>query len=531
MNAWRPKSHSAAPAAEDEIDDMPWKYRVALLLAACCYLYLQTFILPCVPISQGDNTHFFLLDGARMLRGEVLYRDFQELTFPGMEALTFLLLKSFGMRAWIPAATLICVGALLTLLGVMITSKVLSGPSVFLPAVAYLTLAFGNALDDTHHWFSILACLAAVAVLLDNSRPTRVAWAGGLCGIACCFTQSRGALAMLALTAFFAWESHARKLGPRCWIVRVAILGAAYAAAALAFNTYFICKAGWSNFYYCTFTFLARYYGAFHRNNLSVYMVDLPDFAQVLLSIPSLGVWLFIHLVAPLVNLLFLVRWWRMRQEISPTLSRRLMLINMMGLAFFLSIASAPQWFRVASATLPALILLVWILNAPGRLHQFARQALWVFSLATGIGAAVITQSSAMGPLETPTGRVEVLSSDRYEKYHWLIPRVQAGQYILDAGNGEAYFFLELQDPAPVSFLTDSSFTRPGQVDALLNKMAQTRVEYIIWPVELDQPPPGNRGSDALRPLRAYMRKQYRVVKVFTNGDQVWQKHDGADQP
>ena len=91
------KSHSAAPAAEDEIDDMPWKYRVALLLAACCYLYLQTFILPCVPISQGDNTHFFLLDGARMLRGEVLYRDFQELTFPGMEALTFLLLKSFGM--------------------------------------------------------------------------------------------------------------------------------------------------------------------------------------------------------------------------------------------------------------------------------------------------------------------------------------------------------------------------------------------------------------------------------------------------
>ena len=118
-----------------------------------------------------------------------------------------------------------------------------------------------------------------------------------------------------------------------------------------------------------------------------------------------------------------------------------------------------------------------------------------------------------------------------FEKYHWLIPRVQAGQYILDAGNGEAYFFLELQDPAPVSFLTDSAFTRPGQVDALLNKMAQTRVEYIIWPVELDQPPPGNRGSDALRPLRAYMRKQYRVVKVFTNGDQVWQKHDGADQP
>jgi hypothetical protein len=503
---------------------MPKKQAACLLLSSLCFLYLQTFLLPCVPIYQGDNAPFFLLDAARMLRGEVIYRDFSELTFPGMPALNFLLLRIFGMRAWIPAATLLIVGLTLTQLSAHIARRVVSGPSIFLPGVAYLTLAIGNALDDSHHWFSILACLGAVAVLLEDRRPLRVVWAGTLCGIATCFTESRGVLAVFALAAFLWWEGHGQGLGRRGWMKRLLGLFGGFGAVTSLFLAGFIWKAGWTDFSYCTFDFLAKYYSSFHRNNLSVYMVDLPEFGSLLLSIPALAVWLFINLLTPLVYLLFLVRWWRDRQRIPQPLSSRLMLINLMGLAFFASIASAPNWLRVASSALPALILLAWFLDAPGKLKQTARWALWGVSIGTGIVTPMITQLGAQGPLQTPTGRVAVVDTDRYEKYQWLLPRASPQQYMLDAGSGDAYFLLKLLDPAPVPFLTLSAYTRPEQVSALLSNLGQRKVEYTVWPVGLDLPPSGNRGGDPLGPLRAYMRENYFVVRTFSDGAQVWQR-------
>jgi hypothetical protein len=503
---------------------MPKKQAACLVLGSLCFLYLQTFLLPCVPIYQGDNAPFFLLDAARMWRGEVIYRDFLELAFPGLPALDFLLFRVFGMRAWIPSATLVFVGLALTQLSAHIARRVVSGPSIFLPSVAYLTLAIGNALDDTHHWFSILACMGALAVLLEDRRPVRVVLAGALCGIATCFTQSRGVSAVSALTAFLLWEGHAQRLGHRWWMKRLLGLLASCGVVIILVLAGFAWRAGWASFSNCTFGFVAKYYSFFHRNNLSVFMVDMPVFGSLLLSIPALAVWLFINLLAPLVYLLFMVQWWRNRERNPQPLSGRLLLINLMGLAFFVSIASAPNWIRVASSALPGLILLAWFLDAPGKLKRMARWTLWGVSLGTGIVTPMITQLSAQGPLQTPTGRVAVVDTDRYEKYRWLLPHTSSNQYVVDAGSGDAYFLLNLQDLAPVPFLTLSAYTRPEQVSALLNTLGRQKARYIIWPVELDLPPFGNRGSDPLGPLRAYMRKNYFVVSTFSDGAQVWQR-------
>jgi hypothetical protein len=136
---------------------------------------------------------------------------------------------------------------------------VVSGPSIFLPGGAYLTLAIGNALDDTHHWFSILACMAAVAVLLDARCPVRVVWAGTLCGIATCFTQSRGAPAVSALAAFLWWEGHAQGLGHGWCMKRLAGLFAGFGAVTISFFAYFVWKAGWANFAYIEPACYSRY--------------------------------------------------------------------------------------------------------------------------------------------------------------------------------------------------------------------------------------------------------------------------------
>ena len=48
------------------------------LLAVVVFLYPLTFILPFVPIYQGDNAPVYLLNASRMAHGEVLYRDIFE---------------------------------------------------------------------------------------------------------------------------------------------------------------------------------------------------------------------------------------------------------------------------------------------------------------------------------------------------------------------------------------------------------------------------------------------------------------------
>src|SRR5437016_3409738 len=194
--------------------------QVALVLAgAAILIYLLTFIWPHPPIYQGDNAPVYLLNAVRMLEGQVMYRDFFQFTLPGTEIVYLVLFKTFGIRAWIPAALLVLFGVGLTWLSIVISKGLMTGASVFLPGALYLTFAFGNALDATHHWFSILLVVAALALLMQERRLMRILGAGALCGLATCFTQSRGLLAALSLAAFLLWEGRAKRLSWR-WLVK-----------------------------------------------------------------------------------------------------------------------------------------------------------------------------------------------------------------------------------------------------------------------------------------------------------------------
>jgi hypothetical protein len=70
-----------------------------VLLAAAVFVYLQLFILPDIPLlDHGDQT-IYLFNAARMLEGQVMYRDFFQFTPPGTEFVYLALFKLFGVRA------------------------------------------------------------------------------------------------------------------------------------------------------------------------------------------------------------------------------------------------------------------------------------------------------------------------------------------------------------------------------------------------------------------------------------------------
>ena len=497
---------------------------MALALAgAAVFIYLLTFIWPHTPIYQGDNAPLFLLDAVRMSEGQVIYRDFFELTFPGTQLVYLALFETLGIRAWIPGALLLLFGVGLTWLSIVISKQVMTGASVFLPGALYLSLCFGNALDATHHWFSILAVMAGLAVMIQHRSVARVAETGALCGLATCFTQSRGALAVLAMALFLVWEWRATKRHAR-WLARRGVcLFAAFLAVSAPFIAYFIWRAGVKSFVDCTFGFPLRYYAAFNRNNLGVYMVDAPDLPWPL-EAPALGIWLLVHALLPLLYLLFFARQAREAKQHPEEPWDRLTLLNLVGLSLFLAVASAPNWFKVSSAALPALILLVWFVRSSSRFARAARLLLWLAALAVAVVKPVTAQTGWRGTLETPVGRATLLESDRFLKARWLLSRTRPRDFFLEAGDTDLYFLLDLRNPATVSFLTPTDYTRPEQVQSVLDALERRQVRFVLWPVWLDLPEDNRRAGDHLRPLRANLRNAYHVVKTFPDGDQVWER-------
>ncbi len=520
--------------AQRNTEEVPsaWTGRATpfLILGSVVFLYLQCFILPHTPIYQGDTAPIFLQDAVRILNGQVIYRDFFELTYPGTPLAYAAFFKVFGLRSWIPSITMIALGTALFCLGIVVSRRLVKGSSVFLPSVLFLALTFGTALDPNHHWFSTLAVVAALALLLEERSTWRLAGAGALCGLASWFTQSRGVASVGGFVLFLYWEFRAKRKSWR-WLARAeGCLLAAMLAATLPFAVYFAGKAGLQQFWFCTVTFIRLYYPAYRWNKLSAYMAEGPDFPELWMQIPALGLWLSIHLLIPMVFLLFLARYRLQRDSRPEEPWDRLMLVNFTGLFLFLGIAFAPSWQRLCQAGLPAFILLVWFINSIPKRRRLVLGAAWSVALLGVLIQPVMTQTGLEGYLDAPTGRTAFASttfseSGEYEKFQWVLRQTRPGEFLYNARDSDMYFLLNLRNPAPVPFVTNTDYTRPEQVARVIESLERERVRLVLWWPELDllqedDPPAG----DHLGPLRAYLRRSYRVVKTFEDGVQVWER-------
>ena len=181
------------------------RYVLGLFVAGAVFLYLRTFLLPATPfVAIGDQVLFFTR-AVRIVDGQVLYRDFFELVTPGTDLLYALGFRIFGVHAWLMQAWAIALGLALSCVITLIAARIVRGPLVLLPGLLFLVFDFNSALDITHHWYSTLAAMAAAGVLMGGPSLQRISAAGSLCAIATLFTQTQGALALLALVMYLLW--------------------------------------------------------------------------------------------------------------------------------------------------------------------------------------------------------------------------------------------------------------------------------------------------------------------------------------
>jgi hypothetical protein len=490
-----------------------------LWLGALSCLYLDSFILPSTPIYQGDTAPIYMLEARKMLEGQMIYRDFFQFTLPGTQVFYFLLFKLFGVRAWIPSAVWVLLGTSLAWLSFRISRHVLKGWHAYLPSLLFLAFGFVTEPDPTHHWFSTIACLGALALLMAERTPPRLAAAGALCGLAALFTQSRGAVGVMAIAVYLCWECRARKLGWKWLLEAEGYLWAGLLAMTLPPIAYLIAKVGLVRFISCTVVFMMKYWSKWYWGTFAVYMGSPPSVPVWLMPV-ALSVWLFLHALIPWVYLWFLARYYRQAWQHPDHPWDRLLLVNTMGIFLFLGVASAPVWFRLIAVAPPAMIMLVWLLDSSTAHSGRPAASLAAFALAVLLGQSLIVQTGWKGYLEAPAGRAVLLHPERFTKYRWILDHTRPGDYFFQSDDCDQYFLLGLRNPAQVSFVVGGDYTRPEQVQDVIATLERFQVRWVMWSAWLDVPRRPGGNAKALAPLRAYLAAHYRPVRTFADDEE-----------
>ena len=295
--------------------------------------------------------------------------------------------------------------------------------------------------------------------------------------------------------------------------------GLSFLATLLNFNAYFVWKVGLRQFCYHTAVFVIKYFPADRFSNWRAYLAYWPS-VHLWPNWPDLTAWFFIQALIPLVYVLFFVRYWQEARLLPEKPWERLMLVNVTGVFMFLSVAPSPSYVRLYCVSLPGLIILSWFLDSPFKAERALQRAAWTAALALGLVRPAIAQMRSRTCLDLPTGRTAFLDPALSEKCRWLSERTRPSEYFF--GDPFLCFALRLRDPARVSFVRPTDYTRPEEVHDLVQVLEERRVRFVNWYNGLDS---SDLPGDHLAPLRLYLDAHYHVAKTFANLDQIWERN------
>jgi hypothetical protein len=488
---------------------------VCFTFATC---YLRLFAFPDVPILLLGDAIGFVNEGARIVAGQLPYRDFFEILPPGTPYTYALLVRMFGLCNWIPLIVMSCLAATMALLMTLASGRIMRGNVVALPALLFAGPILFQSADATHHWFSTFLVLAAMLTLFGKITILRIAAAGACCGAATCFTQTKGAFAVAGFVTYLIWESWRENSSMRdAWRHCLLLCGAALAVFA-AVNSYFVATAGLSRWFYCLVVYPLRYYPAPALNNWRVIREEF----QAHQGIGSWVPFLFVYCTVPLVYLVVLLvlrRQWR-KDRTRP--SKQLLLITVTGIAMFLAIAPSPSIKRLSTVSPPAMILLAWLLNRPTRVFAVVKMTLATLAAALAVTAAVHSQTRPKTYLDLPSGWTALVDSTLIEEYRWVLTHTHPAQFFW--GMPPFYVLFHLQNPAATESVDTSEYTRPEDIAAVLRALQQHNVPIIVLPSERPYPLTVNSPSNHALPFVAYLHANYRLTRIFANGDELWEK-------
>jgi hypothetical protein len=481
--------------------------------------YLREFVLPHAPVMSWNDQMLFASNGARIVAGQMPYRDYFQFVTPGTDLVYAFLFRHLGLSLWIPNLLMACLAATAVLLTTLAAGKVLRGRFIALPAVLTLGFILFGGLDATHHWFSAILAIIAMLVLFQGSQDWRIVLAGALCGVVASFTQSKGATVTAGFLTYLVWQSLHEKQIATAWR-RGILLCVAALLTFLAINGPYIAALGIKEWIKWVVVFPFRYYPTLPAQTWRSPLDDFRNQTGFIrwICIP------FVYLTVPLVYLVFLRVMYRRRRIAPDEPWNQLLLLAITGLAMFLAVAPCLSVMRVSSASLPGMILLAWLLNRWGRQGRVAAGAFAALSLAIAVYLPIRNQTLHWHYLNLPAGRTAILDPNRYEVYRWMAENTHPGQMYF--GVGPLALPLWLQTPAPISAPVPYEYDRPEHIAASIAAIETNRMPLLLLKPYRYLAGTWGYTDVHLRPFQAYLDQHYRYVKTFPAGFEVWERSD-----
>ena len=496
---------------------------IAAVAGAFLFLYLRTFLLPATPFATIDDQLLFFVRAVRILHGEVLYRDFFEFVTPGTDLLYAAAFKVFGIHAWVMQAWLVLTGLTMAAVITLIARRLFTGRLILLPTLLFVVFDFNSGLDLTHHWFSSLASLCAVAVLVDGTGARRLFAASFLCGLAALFTQTEGALAFIALVIYWLWFR--RQSAERSsMLVDLAALTLPFVVTVSCVLGYYASKAGVGTLFFDLIIFPVRFLSLSKANQPQTYLDQLPTihhWTDIIRIVPLA----FIYVLVPYIYLFGIYRLWRERKTLPATRLRILVLLHLFGVALFLAVANGPRYFRLCTVAPPAILICTWLVSGENFYRTAVRRSLCVSALLCAVLFALHRQTQWHGTLNLPIGRTAFSEAPSFRKYQWMAQRTHPSElFYNDAALG---LYLSLTNPTASDFVTYEEFTRPSEISALVRSLEQRPPAFILL---LGKGADYSAARDSTGPFREYVYENYHLVQTFSLGqssvfeEEIWER-------
>ncbi len=306
------------------------------------------------------------------------------------------------------------------------------------------------------------------------------------------------------------------------------------ALVVILVNAYFVAILGLRQFYELIVGFSLKYYRADTRwNTWQAYLSDRPPFD--LHRLKYFVEWWAIYSLFPWIFLIFFAFYWRSTRSggekcgIPDSEWQSLVLLNLIGLALFASVSYAPAFDMACFSALPGFIVAVWFASLiAGRFRPILIGLTWSVGILSLVRASIITQMHPVTYLETPSGQVAFEAAEDYALYAWFKPRLRPAEYLFRSSGPDLNFYFDLSDPTSMQFLTFTDYTRPEQVQSVIEGLERHEVRFVLWWTYMEGPGSHSRG-DHLDPLREYLRAHYRQTMTFSRGpdaleDQLWER-------
>jgi len=485
------------------------------------FLYLRTFLLPAIPFVAHDDQILFFARAVRMVHGQVLYRDFFELVTPGTDLFYAATFRLFGIHAWVMQAWGVVLGLALSCVITQIAGRILRGPLVLLPVWLFLVFDFDIALDPTHHWYGTLAALAAVSVLMGGASHARIFTAGSLCAIATLFTQNLGALTFAALVLYLIWLKRSEARLPSL-LTQLATLVLPFVLILSCVLGYYIHEAGFRTIFFDIVLFPVRFLSSGDFNSPRTYLHQLPPLHK-LSDIVHLVPAVFLYAVVPYSYFFGLHQLWRKRDVLPANLRQHLVLLHLVGLALFLSVASGPRLHRLCTIAPPAILICVWLLSGQSFARRVTRNLLCALALVFALLLPVSRQIQQNYTLDLPIGRTAFHDPHEFQEFQWLAQRTHPAELFYNQIGLSLY--LALDNPTASEFINDGDFSRPEQVAAVLQAFQRNPPHFIVlYPESADSSDVHNHSG----PFRRYVHENYHLAQIFYLGqnsryEELWE--------